>query len=413
MRRLVSGITVAVLGTLWTPAPSAAQVNAESFARLGFNFNPPGARSAAMGGAFIPIADDATAAESNPAGLTVLVEAQLSFEFKGVRYSRYLEPEAGGSAGTGSTFEDERGFPSFASAVVPFGSWIVGGFRHELVNYRNTVWSNGSAVRRLLPFTSVLDLRVENWGLAVAREVGSQVSLGVSAGLSRLDMAMDFPRYGASLFEQRFVQSRLDVNHQASSYFVNAGIIWRPNTRVYLGGVYKRRPAFSGLEYRLANALDETIRTVDGTLKVPDAFGGGISVRVTELFTLSLDAVVNLYSQLADEQTIAYVGDELLEEDYRADNGTDLHLGGEYVMFLGQAPLSLRAGIARLAPSNVYYVGLNRVERDLWGTRPADRTFQSSVGLGVVLFDRVQLESAGVFGEHREEFVASLVYLFR
>ena len=413
MRRLARSLPAALSAVLLAGAPLGAQVNAESFARLGFNFSPPGARSAAMGGAFIPIADDATAAESNPAGLTVLVEPQLSFEFKGIRYSRFLEPDAGGSVGSGSTFVDERGFPSFASAVVPVGGWVVGAFRHELVNYKSTVWSNGSAVRRLLPFTSVLDLRVENWGVAAAREMGAQVSLGLSAGLSRLDMMVDFPRYGASLFEPRFVQSRLAVGQQASDFFVNAGVIWRPNTRVYLGAAYKRRPSFSDVEYRLTDALDQPIRTVNGTLKVPDSFGGGISVRVTELFTLSLDGVVNLYSQLADQQAIAYEGDELLEDDYRADDGADIHFGAEYVLLLGQLPLSLRSGLARVAPSNVYYVGLNRVERDLWGTRPADSTLQYSVGAGLVLFDRLQLESAGVFGDDRKEFVASLVFLFR
>ncbi len=366
-----------------------------------------------MGGAFIPIADDATASESNPAGLTVLVEPQISFEFKGIRYSRYLDPAAGGSTAAGSTFQDERGFPSFASAVAPVGAWTLGAFRHELVNYKSTMWSNGSALRRLFPFTSILDLRVENWGAAAAREVGSQISLGVAAGISRLDMSVDFPRYGASVFEQRYVQSRLQVDERSADLFVNAGLIWRPNTRVYLGAVYHRRPSFDGIEYHLTDALGEAIRTEVGTLKVPDAFGGGISVRATELFTISFDAVVNLYSQLADRQTIAYVGDELLEDDYRADDGTDLHLGVEYIVLVGQTPLSFRAGLARSAPSNVYYVGLNRVERDLWGTRPVDATEQYSAGFGMVLFDRVQLESAGVFGDDRDEFVVSVVYLFR
>jgi hypothetical protein len=37
-----------------------------------FRFNNPGARANAMGGAFIGLADDATAAYTNPAGLTIL-----------------------------------------------------------------------------------------------------------------------------------------------------------------------------------------------------------------------------------------------------------------------------------------------------------------------------------------------------
>jgi hypothetical protein len=342
-----------------------------------------------------------------------LVEPQVSFEFKGVRYSRFLSPEAGGSPVGGSTFEDERGFPSFASIAYPVRSTTLGLFFHELVNYRSTMFSNGSDDLFLYPFTSVLDVGVQNFGVTAATELGSDLSLGLAAGLSRLSMGVDFPRYGISQFEQRFVLNRLEVDEQSSNYFVNAGLIWRPNTRVNLGAVYKRRASFSGLEYTLSDALKAPMRQVEGTLKVPDAFGGGISVRITELFTVSVDAVTNLYSQLASEQVIAYEGEDVDADDYRADDGTDLHLGAEYVLLWGQTPISFRGGIARVAPSNIYYVGLNEVERALWGTRPCSSTRTLSFGAGVVLIDRFQLEGAGVFGEDRDEFAVSVVYLFR
>ena len=53
--------------------PAFAQnTDIESLAGLTFNFRNPGARSLGMGGAFLGLADDATAAETNPAGLTIL-----------------------------------------------------------------------------------------------------------------------------------------------------------------------------------------------------------------------------------------------------------------------------------------------------------------------------------------------------
>lgn len=392
---------------------ASAQVNAESFAKLGFNFSPPGARSAAMGGAFIPLADDATAAESNPAGLTVLLNPQISLEFKGIRYTRRLAPEAGGRPDTGSEFQDERGFPSFASAVYPTERATVGLFRHELVNYRGTLVSNGAEENRLFPFTSIVDLKVENIGGAVAVELGSEISLGIAAGISRLDLQVDFPRYGASRLEQAFLQSRLEAAETGSDFFVNAGLMWRPDEVVSIGAVFKRRPSFEGIRYRLSDFQETEIRTVDGVLKVPDSFGAGISVRVTELLTVSADAVMNRYSQLASEQAVAYEGvegEEITADDYRADDGADLHLGLEYILLMGETPLSLRGGASRMAPSNTYYVGLNRVERDLWGTRPMDSSMVFSVGAGLVLLRRFQIEAAGVFGDDRDEFVASLVY---
>lgn len=49
---------------------------------LNFRFNNPGARANGMGGAFIGLADDATAAYTNPAGLTILTEPEVSIEYK-------------------------------------------------------------------------------------------------------------------------------------------------------------------------------------------------------------------------------------------------------------------------------------------------------------------------------------------
>ena len=43
-----------------------------------FRFGPPGARSLGLGGAFIALADDATASEANPAGLTLLFRPEVS-----------------------------------------------------------------------------------------------------------------------------------------------------------------------------------------------------------------------------------------------------------------------------------------------------------------------------------------------
>src|SRR5688572_25334919 len=56
---------------------------------LQFDFLTPGARSLALGSAFIGLADDATAAISNPAGLLALSRPEVSFEG---RYRRFDSP---------------------------------------------------------------------------------------------------------------------------------------------------------------------------------------------------------------------------------------------------------------------------------------------------------------------------------
>src|SRR3954470_14512763 len=49
---------------------------------LQFDFLNPGARSLAMGSAFVAVADDATTAFTNPAGLTLSIRPEISAEIR-------------------------------------------------------------------------------------------------------------------------------------------------------------------------------------------------------------------------------------------------------------------------------------------------------------------------------------------
>ena len=58
-----------ILIALVTVPALAQNTDIESLSGLQFNFGNPGARSLGMGGAFLGLADDASAAEANPAAL--------------------------------------------------------------------------------------------------------------------------------------------------------------------------------------------------------------------------------------------------------------------------------------------------------------------------------------------------------
>lgn len=401
--------------------PAAAQINVESFARLGFNFSPPGGNSAALGGAFIPVADDATAAETNPAGLTQLLVPEISFEFKAAQYSRFLREEAGGGIG-GTEYEDEVAFPSYLSLVYPFDRVTLALFRHELVNFRSTLIGEGFPAEQqnyiLFPFTSVIDIEVQNIGASLALKLGSAFSVGVSAGTSLLDMEVDFPRYQVPQYEEGYVLNQTLVDQSDNGIFVNAGALLRLGDRVKIGGVYKKRPEFEDLPFSKVDVFGEEFERPDSsfTLNVPDAYGGGMSVRVTDWVTLSADALLIKYSDLAEDVALNFdefiSGGEtgtLQSEDYVAEDGTDIH-GGIEIVVPARTPLALRAGVARIAPSNVYYVGPAEDQRILWGTEPADDEIRYTFGLGTVLFRRLQFDGAVVVGDTRNEVVASLVW---
>ena len=129
MRKIVLVALCAVIA-----APLAAQnTDIESLSGLQFNFGNPGARSLGMGGAFLGRADDASAAEANPAGLTILRKPEISVEAR-----NYVEQQLFTTTGTYPnvvrtpfTHYSDRVSVSFASIVYPIKSFTVGMYFHE------------------------------------------------------------------------------------------------------------------------------------------------------------------------------------------------------------------------------------------------------------------------------------------
>ncbi len=64
------------------PVNGLAIDNSQEWADIDFDFSSPGARSRGMGGAFVGLADDASSAITNPAGLAQLPRMQIYFEGK-------------------------------------------------------------------------------------------------------------------------------------------------------------------------------------------------------------------------------------------------------------------------------------------------------------------------------------------
>ena len=74
---LLATVAVALAG-----ASSGQVTNMDVNSDFPYTFLPPGARSVGMGGAFTALADDATAAWSNPAGLLHLSRPEVSVELQ-------------------------------------------------------------------------------------------------------------------------------------------------------------------------------------------------------------------------------------------------------------------------------------------------------------------------------------------
>src|SRR5205085_10805346 len=130
MRRTL--LLVALCSLIGLPA-FAQNTDIESLSGLQFNFGNPGARSLGMGGAFLGLADDASAAEANPAGLTILRKPEVSIEGR-----NYLEQQLLTTSGTfpdikrtAFTHYSNRAEVTFASFVFPIKNFAIAAYYHE------------------------------------------------------------------------------------------------------------------------------------------------------------------------------------------------------------------------------------------------------------------------------------------
>src|SRR5579859_4720070 len=130
MRKAAFVVALCAFATVPAFAPNT---DIEALAGLQFNFGNPGARALGMGGAFLGLADDASAAEANPAGLTILRKPEVSLEARNYQEQQIFT--------TGGTFPDisrtafshysNAAEVTFASFVYPHKNWVVAAYYHE------------------------------------------------------------------------------------------------------------------------------------------------------------------------------------------------------------------------------------------------------------------------------------------
>src|SRR5574340_865677 len=131
MKTRTPALVFLVLAPLALAPRALGQLESPLLSKIQLNLVNPGGKSLAMGGAFVALADDATAALANPAGLTQLTAWQVGGSGKAFRFEPELQRAlyAVGPGGTYERFLEEEDRPSgrqddleFASIVGPLGA---------------------------------------------------------------------------------------------------------------------------------------------------------------------------------------------------------------------------------------------------------------------------------------------------
>ena len=427
-----------LLASLGAPAP------AQPLTSLEFSFSNPGARSLGFGGAFVALADDATAAFANPAGLVQLSRPEISLEGRSWHYSTPYtrggraagEPTGMGIDTTAGPLRGESSVQladlSFVSYVYPWKRWSFAAFRHQLANFEFGLETQGvfgpsqvgPGVARSAVQRARLDFEIVGHGLAVAYRPVDELSLGL--GLTRFEPRFDFLGQDylpdrdttegffarASFLPDRLVQI-VDFRMRDPDWAVTAGILWRLSDRWNLGAVFREGPKLAfevSIEAGPAHpALPAGIRIVDGVRApwhFPDVYGVGLGYRsrdgrwtgAWEWRRVEYSTILESFLPRQREP-----GDTLEDAD-------EIHLGGEYAFFAGTSVLAVRAG-AWFDPD--HYFGTRLDEPFIRAILvPGQDQVHFAAGIGVAL-ERFQVDLGIDLSERIDTVSLSVIYSMR
>lgn len=449
---------------------SAQNVDIEALSGLQFNFGNPGARSLGMGGAFLGLADDASAAEANPAGLTILRKPEVSIEAR-----NYLEQQLFTTSGTfpdvertAFTNHSDRVVVSFASVVYPIKNrFTIGAYFHEPLNnegggvvapFEDPVTGDvtplpnfflpaennrivGDPISRqqcldrrkatnnpfsclefrLDPFVSALSVRQRTFGLAGAWQLHPKFSVGLTARHQRfLESAFTFrfnqqfdPRQIVVQATARVENGEVETVEESDTTFA-AGFKWSPHEKFSVGGVYKQGPEFEAPLFYADSASGFDFGQVATTnFHIPDIAGLGISVRPIPVLTINVDAVHVKYSNLVDDFVSAVPEVRAIGNPFKAEDVVELHAGAEY-FFATKIPFALRAGYWRDPKHSIEWDGPlnhpNFIAEAMLYPEGEDQN-HLSVGAGVA-WPRFQIDAAYDTSKHYKVGSISVVTRF-
>jgi long-subunit fatty acid transport protein len=382
----------ALLFFLLSVFPLAADAQAQEInltqTRINSTPNPigSGARAQGMGGAFIAIADDATAASWNPGGLMQLERPEFSFVFNFSHNRKELEnssfPEINGM---NSVSREDLNYLSVAYPFRAFDKNMIISLNYQRLYDLYDEISLNQDIETISPSGSFqktyeqIDFKqsgaLKAFAPAYAIQLTPQLSVGATFNFWTDNLGYDnewesttIKRGAYSVATLRspnsVVKGNRDIRtHEKNSNFeafnMNLGFLWRINSVVTLGGVYKT-PYTASIDRR--TRLDDmnlggpgqpaqftqTTKTRESIeMHFPASYGLGVAFRLTDRFTTSFDVYRTEWSDYwirsSGRKTSPITGGLISKS--RTRDTTQVRAGCEYLFVLEKTIIPLRCGV--------------------------------------------------------------------
>jgi long-subunit fatty acid transport protein len=398
---------------------SVSQICAQPLVRVEIPSSPnpvgSGARALGMGGAFIAIADDATAASWNPGGLIQLEKPEISvvggYVNRVENNTFQNNPEASGKQSIANYNLN------YLSTAYPFRAAdrnMIVSLNYQRLYDFNRNWNFNLSMNDPL-FTTPVAYQYEQTGAlyALGLAYSAEVTPTLSAGVT-LNYWGDF--INTNKWQQKYSQiGNIDLggfpgNFNAgkietygfSGWNANLGFLWKMTEHWTLGGVFKT-PFTASIDHEVSEDYTVTYptfpaantHTVTNTkyseeLRMPMSYGLGLAYRFSDNLTISGDLYRThwddfMYKNYQGIKTSPISGKP--EGSFDIAKTTCLRLGGEYLVIGDKYVVPLRAGIfydpapADGSPDNYY--GFSLGSGIAYGRFIFDIAYQFRFGNGV------------------------------
>jgi hypothetical protein len=341
--------------------------------RTAFTVQGAGARAIGTGGAFIAVADDATAVSFNPAGLAQLLRPEVSLVGEADSRDLSLTGFQGQAPGQATTFSDtwsknSHARPTFASFAVP---WKRNGLNTTLLLSYQRLFDFTAANSAAFQGTASGGASIQNvaqqvsqkggtdlYSVALGAELSSRILVGAAVnywlGRSQFQYASDSQTSGVGVpFASSLSQSSVFRGINA-----NLGLIWRSRW-VNLGVVY-RTPFTASYSFSNSYATvnpstfvpsPQATASVSSNVKWPETLGFGFGLHPDSRLLITMDSSHTPWSK-ASYSAPGTGYDGLNWFDYQnptvTRDTTDLHAGTEWIAYIGDSVvIPLRLGAFR------------------------------------------------------------------
>lgn len=395
-----------------------AQSNERVYEELDFRFVTPGARAIAMGKTFVGLADDATAAYSNPAGLSNLLQSEISIELNTTQidHHRFIPSENGQTQAFGGRVYA----PSFFSYALPKKSFTFSFFRNVVQHYREDFRWNS----RFIPsinhiesgYSGHLNADATNYGIGISYLIHPKFSIGGSVVLSHLDTDIEGK---TGLVQPRSVTDTVDSDTAAGAIF---GVLFKPDKKLSIGAVYNTGSKFQ-LTTKVVGEFNTNPHVEDLTgnypidYVIPARYSAGIAYKVSDHFTTGFDASRTRYSQqITDKFLILSFRYATTKENYFINDVSEFHAGGEYRLYRRGSVIAFRGGLFTDPDHQLHFRALPGTDQLAvnvlsfrFNSLPQHTDVGFTFGGGVAIKNRIQIDTAFSFSRDSDEIVLSFV----